>query len=62
MAIIAYNKALDEAKKAGLKTRTELIDPPEGLSPALYARIYSSIELPQRYTEYLKEYAKTNRS
>lgn len=62
MAIIAYNKALDEAKKAGLKKRTELIDPPEGLSPALYARIYSSIELPQRYTEYLKEYAKTNRS
>ncbi|MCR5238041.1 MAG: hypothetical protein K6E34_12665, partial [Lachnospiraceae bacterium] len=53
MAIIAYNKALDEAKKHGLKRRTEILDIPEGLSPALYAKIYSAIELPVKYLEYL---------
>lgn len=53
MAIIAYNKALDEAKKHGLKTRTEMIAIPEGLSHALYAKIYSTIELPPKYLKYL---------
>ncbi|MCR5775036.1 MAG: hypothetical protein K6G42_08125, partial [Lachnospiraceae bacterium] len=55
MAIIAYNKALDEAKKHGFKTRTERIDIPEGLSPSLYARLYSTIELPAKYIEYLEK-------
>ena len=56
MAVIAYNKALDEAKKHGLKKRTEVLDIPDGLSHALYAKIYSSIELPVKYTEYLRRY------
>ena len=54
MAVIAYNKAIDLAKKAGLKKRTEPLDMPEGLSPVLYARIYSSIEMPAKYENYLK--------
>ncbi len=58
MAIIAYNKALDEAKKYGLKSRTEVIDIPDGLSHSLYAKIYSSIELPKKYVDYLADYGR----
>ena len=56
MAVIAYNKALDEAKKHGLKSRTEILDIPDGLSHALYAKIYSTIELPRKYLEYLSNF------
>ncbi len=61
MAVIAYNKALDEAKKHGLKTRTEILDIPDGLSHALYAKIYSTIKLPEKYVSYLSSYEKNNR-
>ncbi|MCR5746444.1 MAG: hypothetical protein K6G03_01940, partial [Lachnospiraceae bacterium] len=60
MAVIAYNKAIDLAKKAGLKKRTETLDMPEGLSHALYARIYSSIEIPEKYCDYLLHYNDSN--
>ncbi len=56
MATIAYNKAIDEAKKHGLKTRTEILARPEGVSHALYARIYSTIQLPQKYLDHLSAY------
>ena len=56
MATIAYNKALDEAKKHGLKTRTEILDRPDGVSHSLYAKLYSTIKLPQKYIDHLSAY------
>ncbi len=53
-AAIAYNKAVDMAKKAGVgkNFQTNYI---EGYSPREYADIYSQIKISKKYLKYLKE-------
>ncbi len=52
MASVAYNKALDEARKHSLKPRSSYIYIEE-LNARQYAELYSSIRLPQKYLDYL---------
>ncbi|MBO4373953.1 MAG: hypothetical protein J5829_02495 [Lachnospiraceae bacterium] len=54
LACVAYNKALDEAKKHSLKPRSSYIYIDE-LNARQYAQIYSVVELPQKYLEYLDQ-------
>ncbi len=55
LAAVAYNKALDEAKKRGLKPRSSLIYV-DDLNARQYAELYSRIRLPERYLNYLSSY------
>ena len=52
-AAIAYNKAVDLAKKSGIDKnfQTNYID---GYSPRQYAYIYSQIKISKKYLEYLE--------
>ena len=52
LACVAYNKALDEARKHDLKPRSSYIYIDE-LNARQYAQIYSAVELPQKYLDYL---------
>ena len=54
-AAIAYNKAVDAAKDAGISKNfpTNFID---SLSAFQYAEIYSSIHLSKKYSAYLKTF------
>ncbi len=61
MAAVAYNKALDEAKKRGLKPKSSYIYIDE-LNPKQYAELYSRINLPEKYMSYLAAYEIKQRS
>lgn len=55
-AAVAYNKAVDLAKAAGIKK-----DFPENyvdtLPPKEYAEVYTKIKLSERYLSYLEEFS-----
>ena len=53
MASVAYNKALDEARKYSLKPKSSYIYVDE-LNARQYAELYSTINLPQKYLDYLE--------
>ena len=55
LACVAYNKALDEAKKHSLKPRSSYIYIEE-LNARQYAEVYSAVTLPQKYLDYLENY------
>ena len=54
LAAVAYNKALDEARKHGLKPRSSYIYL-EDLNARQYAELYSSVKLPRKYLDHLSE-------
>ena len=53
-AAIAYNKAIDILKKAGV-TKAYTPNYMEGMSPAVYADLYSSIKISPKIEHYLSE-------
>jgi len=53
-ASVAYNKALDEARKYNLKPKSSYIYV-DSLNARQYAELYSSITLPEKYLDYLKK-------
>ncbi len=55
LACVAYNKALDEARKYSLKPKCSCLYIDE-LNARQYAELYSSIKLPQKYLDHLKTY------
>lgn len=55
MAAVAYNKALDELKKRGLKPKSPLLYI-DNITAREYADIYSRIELPAKFRAYLSAY------
>ncbi|MCR5487688.1 MAG: hypothetical protein K6F35_09205 [Lachnospiraceae bacterium] len=61
LAAVAYNKALDEAKKRGLKPRSAFIYVDE-LNARQYAELYSRITLPEKYMDHLSAYEIKQRS
>ena len=52
-AAIAYNKAVDVAKKTGIN-RNFPENYIETITPKKYAEIYSSVKISSKYIEYLK--------
>ncbi|MCI8859818.1 MAG: hypothetical protein HFI71_09960 [Lachnospiraceae bacterium] len=54
MAAVAYNKAVDLAKKNGI-TKNFLMNYVEEYSPRQYAEIYSSIRISEKYLDYLQK-------
>ncbi len=55
LAGVAYNKALDEAKRHSLKPKSSIIYIEE-LNARQYAELYSTIKLPQKYLDHLESY------
>lgn len=53
-AAVAYNKAIDLLKKAGVK-KAYTPNYMEGMSPAAYADLYASIKISPKITNYLSE-------
>ena len=53
-AAVAYNKAIDTVKKSGV-TKNFPYNEMEGISPSLYAEIYSKLKIPTKIQNYLAE-------
>lgn len=58
-AAVAYNKAVDEIKKAGIEKEYN-INFTDELTPREYATTYYTINLPNKFLRYLSDYKKKN--